>query len=62
MSELTTKQDDLDYRFSMIDIVHYRNPLRWEVIRHVIPALIAAFFFGLLFAYGRAKAAYQFIR
>lgn len=43
-------------------IERYRCPIRWELARHVIPALMLAFVMGLAFGYAWAKTAYQFVR
>ena len=43
-------------------IEHYRCPLKLELVRQVIPALIMAYAMGLACGYAWARAAYQFVR
>jgi hypothetical protein len=40
-------------------IERYRCPLRWELVRQVIPALMMAFVVGLAFGYAWARAVYN---
>lgn len=43
-------------------IERYRCPIRWELVRQVIPALVMVFVLGFACGYAWAKAAYQFVR
>ena len=40
-------------------IERYRCPLRWELVRQVIPALMMVFFIGLAAGYAWARAVYN---
>lgn len=40
----------------------YRNPLRLEIGRHVVPLAMAILFLGVALGYAWARAAYQYMR
>lgn len=58
MSELSKTELD----FSLVTVESYRCPIMWELWQHVVPAVMAALFIGVILGYVWAKAAYHFVR
>lgn len=58
MSELSNAEYDL----SLVELEGYRCPIVWELWAHVVPAVMATLFLGVVLGYAWAKAAHHFVR